>query len=82
MTRVCRSNLNDPCVKGHVPIVTLYAVIMFKGHVPSLSEWTFNSVEIHALYRRTNVMSPVERGNLHMICNFELNFLSFKMTPY
>ena len=27
-------------VKGHVTIITLYAVIMFKGHVSSYSEWT------------------------------------------
>ena len=32
---VCSAGLtNDPHVKGHV-IVTLYAVIMFKGHVSS-----------------------------------------------
>ncbi len=30
--------LNDTHVKGHVSIVTLYA-IMFKGHVSSCSEW-------------------------------------------
>ncbi len=27
-------------VKVHIPIVTIYAVIMFKGHVSSNSEWT------------------------------------------
>ena len=31
---------NDPDVKGHVPIVTMYAVVMFKGHVSSYHEWT------------------------------------------
>ncbi len=31
---------NDPDVKGHVPIVTLYAIIMFIGHFVSYSEWT------------------------------------------
>ena len=31
---------NDPDVKGHVLIVTLYADISFKGPVSSYSEWT------------------------------------------
>ncbi len=33
--------LYEDDVKGHVTvIVTLYAVIMFEGHVTSCSEWT------------------------------------------
>ncbi len=49
MCTVCN---NDPDVKGHVLIVTLYAVIMFKGHVSFYSEWTSLS---HHHYKNRNM---------------------------
>ena len=43
MWNVCAVSINDPDVKGHVPIVTLHEVITFKDHVSSYSEWTLVS---------------------------------------
>ncbi len=41
MWNVCAAWTNNPCVKGHVPIiVTLYAAIMFNSHLSSYSGWT------------------------------------------
>ncbi len=37
---MCAGWTNNPDVKGHIPIVTLYAVIMVTGHVSFYSEWT------------------------------------------
>ena len=38
MQNVFAAWTNDPDVKGHIPIVTLYGVIMFKGPISSYSE--------------------------------------------
>ena len=46
----------DPHVKDHVPIVTLYAVIMFKGHASFYSEWTLDYWNMH-LFINTLIFS-------------------------
>ncbi len=40
MWNVCIAWTNDPDIEGHVPIATLYAVIIFESHISSYSEWT------------------------------------------
>ena len=41
---MCAVRIHDPHIKGHDVDVTLYAVIIFKGHVSSYSSYSEWSV--------------------------------------
>ncbi len=65
------TNDHDGC-QGHVlPIVTLYSVIEFEGHVSSYSELTSAAVELHSREKISHflmlcsIVSNVDSVNLY-----------------
>ena len=72
MWNVCTAWTNDSDVLSHVPIVTLYVIIMFKGHVSSYSEWTSTTLEYLPAYSDATLkLLPIHHSkplNLEGVC--------------